>query len=214
LAAGALHPGGAPYSWLHVTGITCALGPAPRAAVETAVQWAGTHGCMVSLDPNHRPQLWGDEEARAALLPLVAPCAALLLSVEDARLLFGHVAPDAVIAAARAAGARTVVLKRGPLGAVASDGTVTVEVPAVRAAAPVDPVGRATRSTPASSPPWSAAPTCAPPWLWARTRAPVPWRSPASTPAARASPTSPTTCAGASPPRPRRAADRAAGPPR
>ncbi len=135
------YPDGAPYSWLHVTGITCALGPSPRATVEAAVQWAGGHGCMVSLDPNHRPQLWSDDDARGALLPLVASCSALLLSVEDAELLFATAEPGAAIAAAHAAGARTVVLKRGALGAVASDGKVTAQVPAASVAGPVDPVG-------------------------------------------------------------------------
>ena len=135
------HPDGAPYAWLHVTGITCALGPGPRATVGAAVRWAAGHGCQVSLDPNHRPQLWSDDEARAALLPLLGSCSALLASVEDAELLFATAEPGAAIAAAHAAGVRTVVLKRGELGAIASDGRRTVEVPAVRAAAAVDPVG-------------------------------------------------------------------------
>ncbi len=124
-----------------MTGITCALGPSPRATVELAVRWAGGHGWPVSLDPNHRPQLWTDEEARAALLPLVARCSVLLLSVEDAELLFATAEPGAAIARAHGARARIVVLKRGALGAVASDGKVTVEVPAVDVAEPVDPVG-------------------------------------------------------------------------
>jgi 2-dehydro-3-deoxygluconokinase len=77
------HLDGAPYAWLYVAGITCALGPGPRATAE----------------------------------------------------------PGAAIAAAHAAGVGTVVLKRGELGAIVSDGSRTVEVPAVRAAAAVDPVG-------------------------------------------------------------------------
>jgi 2-dehydro-3-deoxygluconokinase len=138
---GRWRPRGTPYRWLHVTGITCALGPGPRAAVELAVEWAGAHGCQVSLDPNHRPQLWSDGDARAALLPLVARCALLLLSTEDAELLFATGEPEAAIAAAHTAGARTVVLKRGALGAVASDGEAMVEAPPVRVAEPLDPVG-------------------------------------------------------------------------
>ncbi|MEK8141804.1 sugar kinase [Streptomyces sp. M10(2022)] len=40
---------------LHVTGITCALGPQPLDAVRAAVHAARTAGILVSLDVNHRP---------------------------------------------------------------------------------------------------------------------------------------------------------------
>jgi 2-dehydro-3-deoxygluconokinase len=58
--------------WLHLSGITPALGAGPAAAVLTAAQAARRTGVRVSLDLNYRPALWGSRDPR----PLVAPLAA------------------------------------------------------------------------------------------------------------------------------------------
>ncbi|MEU5719700.1 sugar kinase [Streptomyces sp. NPDC020403] len=67
---------------LHVSGITCALGPQPLAAVRAAVQAARTAGILVSLDVNHRPRLWSASEAADILRPL-ARDADLVIASED-----------------------------------------------------------------------------------------------------------------------------------
>lgn len=56
-------------SWLHLTGITAALGPGPFAALGSAVAAARAAGVRVSVDLNYRPLLWGDRDP----LPLVEP---------------------------------------------------------------------------------------------------------------------------------------------
>lgn len=55
---------------VHVTGITPALSDTAAAAVDRACDLARRSGVAISLDVNHRTQLWSGRSARAALLPL------------------------------------------------------------------------------------------------------------------------------------------------
>jgi 2-dehydro-3-deoxygluconokinase len=105
------------------------------------VHRAREHGVPVSVDPNHRPQLWSAAEAAPVLRDLAAHADVLLLSDEDADVLFPGHPPEAVLHAALALGASTVVLKRGDRGAIGTDGGDTVEVPVAPAGPAVDPVG-------------------------------------------------------------------------
>jgi 2-dehydro-3-deoxygluconokinase len=126
-------------SLVHVTGITAALAPTAADAVQAMVGWAG---CPVSVDPNHRPSLWpDDQQARQRLGALVAVADVLLLSEDDARLLFGSTDVDAVAVAVSGLKAHTVVFKRGAAGAIAWRAGETVSVPAVPVTGEVDPVG-------------------------------------------------------------------------
>lgn len=71
----------------HVSGITCALGAGPRAAVRAFLGAARDAGVMTSFDVNYRSQLWSTDDARRemrAVLPLVDT---LFLSSSDFALL-------------------------------------------------------------------------------------------------------------------------------
>ncbi|MCE3551000.1 sugar kinase [Pseudonocardia sp. RS11V-5] len=136
---------------LHLTGITPALGPGPRAAVARAVGIAREAGVLVSLDVNHRRTLWSDAEARAVLGELVPACDLVFAGPEEAALVLGvDAAPDAAPVdaeggadlAARLAklGSATAVVKLGPLGAVAHAGGTSVHAP-TRPVEVVDAVG-------------------------------------------------------------------------
>ena len=57
--------------WLHWTGITPALGDAPRDCVAVASRMAQDAGATVSCDLNYRSKLWAPEEARAVMVPLM-----------------------------------------------------------------------------------------------------------------------------------------------
>jgi 2-dehydro-3-deoxygluconokinase len=72
--------------WLHVSGITPALGDGPAAAAQAAVEAARAAGVRVSIDLNYRPALWQDRDP--------APVTRAL--VRDADLLIGN--PGAVAA--------------------------------------------------------------------------------------------------------------------
>jgi 2-dehydro-3-deoxygluconokinase len=121
---------------LHLTGITAALSPGCRQAVEYAAERAAGEGMVVSLDVNYRSKLWSRDEARAALTPLARHATILIASDDELGLVAS--APDApadsdggetggpgdsdAAEAALAAqllerGVREVVVKRGAAGA-------------------------------------------------------------------------------------------------
>ncbi|MFB8241728.1 sugar kinase [Kitasatospora purpeofusca] len=116
---------------VHLTGITAALGPGPRAAVEIA---ARAPGGAVCLDVNHRAKLWSREEAASALRPLV-PLLDILVASDDELAL---VAPPGVedeaecVEALLAQGVGEVVVKRGAAGAEVFTEHGSVARPAVR----------------------------------------------------------------------------------
>jgi 2-dehydro-3-deoxygluconokinase len=127
--------------WLHVSGITPALGNAPRELVERAVSRARQEGLEVSVDPNFRAPLWSALEARSVLEPIVRASTVLLLAEEDSRLLFGTVDPELAARRAHDSGAATVVVKLGAAGAYASRGAESLHLPAAATGQVVDPVG-------------------------------------------------------------------------
>jgi 2-dehydro-3-deoxygluconokinase len=112
---------------LHVTGITPALSASCAEAVSRAIDLARETGVSVTVDPNVRPQLWPSaDEARRVLSALMARGDTVLLGHEDAAYLFPRLSPREVLEAVEALGPRTVILKRGDLGAMMlHDGTVT-----------------------------------------------------------------------------------------
>ncbi|MFE4053210.1 sugar kinase [Streptomyces sp. YIM B13518] len=103
---------------LHVTGITCALGPGPGAAVTTAVEYARAHGWTVVLDVNHRARLWNEETAAAALRPLRGNIDVLIASDDELGLMARERGGEAAqVADLLDGGVRDVVVKRGGDGA-------------------------------------------------------------------------------------------------
>lgn len=109
---------------LHLTGITCALGPGPLEAVRTAAAHAQAQGWTVTLDVNHRQRLWTAEEAGRALRPLLPHITVLIASDDELPVVTGMpggtpVGEDGSDGEERAVGAlldagvREVVVKRG-----------------------------------------------------------------------------------------------------
>lgn len=120
----------------HVSG--SALGdPAMRAAI---VAVAGAGDWAVSVDPNIRPELIGDDGYMPAVRGLIARAAHVLPSDADAAMLWPGEAFGTYAAHLIAGGARTVALKRGAGGAVATDGREVVDLPG-HAVTVVDPTG-------------------------------------------------------------------------
>jgi 2-dehydro-3-deoxygluconokinase len=58
--------------WLHLSGITPALGEGPARAAIGAAKAARQEGVPVSLDLNYRPALWGGRDPRPFVEPLAA----------------------------------------------------------------------------------------------------------------------------------------------
>jgi 2-dehydro-3-deoxygluconokinase len=78
-------------AWLHVTGITLALGPRCEQAVAAAVQTAVANGVQVSFDCNFRPSLWAgrEPEARRLLAATALQADLVFANSADAELMFG-----------------------------------------------------------------------------------------------------------------------------
>jgi 2-dehydro-3-deoxygluconokinase len=127
--------------WLHVSGITLALGEGPAQLVEHAVAWARERGVPISFDPNHRTALWSEDAARPVLRRVAAAADVLVMTEEEGALLFGADDPASCIDRAHALGPRSVVVKRGEHGAVGSAGGALVERPASAVERVLDPVG-------------------------------------------------------------------------
>jgi 2-dehydro-3-deoxygluconokinase len=132
---------------LHLTGITAALGPAPRAAVERAMQVARAAGTLVSFDVNHRATLWPGDEAAPVLARLAAAADLVFAGPEEAALVLdrtpGPITVDEGEVLGRELAKRgpgTVVVKLGALGALAVAGDEVHHAPALPVTV-VDPVG-------------------------------------------------------------------------
>jgi 2-dehydro-3-deoxygluconokinase len=113
-AAAAFDGDGPAPRLLHVTGITCALGPGPRAAVATAITRARAAGSTVCLDVNHRRRLWSTAEAAAALRPLLPSIDVLVASDDELAVLSDAADPARALLDA---GIGEVVVKHGAGGA-------------------------------------------------------------------------------------------------
>lgn len=134
---------------LHLTGITAALSPDARRAVEYAAARAAAEGLVVSLDVNYRSKLWSRDEARSVLTPLARHATVLVASDDELELVAGGPAAggtrgdDAEQAAAAGLlqqGVREVVVKRGAAGAGVYTADGRCEAPAVPVTS-VDTVG-------------------------------------------------------------------------
>ncbi|MET8229804.1 sugar kinase [Micromonospora sp. NPDC005298] len=126
-----------PPRLLHVTGITCALGAEPYAAVVEAVRRARAAGTTVCLDVNHRQRLWSVAEAADALRPLL-PSIDLVVGSDDELPVLTDAADP--VAALLAAGVSEVVVKHGAGGATSHSAAGVIHRPA-RTVPVVDTVG-------------------------------------------------------------------------
>jgi 2-dehydro-3-deoxygluconokinase len=75
--------------WLHLSGITPALGPGPLATVARAIQEATSAGLTISFDVNYRAKLWSPQQAAAGLAPFIEKAHVLACALRDAVTLFG-----------------------------------------------------------------------------------------------------------------------------
>lgn len=105
---------------VHVTGITLGLGGRPRDAARLLIERAKSAGIPISVDVNHRKNLWTAEEAAATLNPLLPDTTVLSCSATDAEQLFGIVGEplDQVIALRQRFGVEIVMMSQGSNGVV------------------------------------------------------------------------------------------------
>ncbi|HEX8359058.1 MAG TPA: sugar kinase [Longimicrobium sp.] len=86
---GLLHGAG----WLHLSGITPALGEGPAEAATQAAAAARSLGVRVSVDLNYRPALWKGRDPRPVMRPLVTGSSVLVGNPGAAAAMLGIGAP-------------------------------------------------------------------------------------------------------------------------
>jgi len=97
--------------------------------VLAAIKTVRAHGKCVALDANLRLKLWPLPRATACLKAALSDCDLFLPSLEDMVSLSGLSAPQAIVKWCHDQGARQVVLKLGPEGALASTGADSLHIP-------------------------------------------------------------------------------------
>jgi 2-dehydro-3-deoxygluconokinase len=118
--------------WLHVSGISQAIGARACDTVFEAIEHARRHGVRVSYDLNFRPRLWPAARAAAIARATIAASELFLPSIDEATQLFGIEDPHRLIDFAHALGARQVAVKLGARGALVSDGSTIASVDAFK----------------------------------------------------------------------------------
>ncbi|MFQ5570815.1 MAG: PfkB family carbohydrate kinase [Rhodothermales bacterium] len=86
--------------WFHWTGITPALGATARACVLEACRAARAAGATVSCDLNFRKKLWTEQDAQAAMVPLMEHVDICIANEEDAERCLGFKAARSDVEAA------------------------------------------------------------------------------------------------------------------
>jgi 2-dehydro-3-deoxygluconokinase len=118
--------------WLHLSGISQAIGTDACDTVFEAIGCAVDAGVPIGFDLNYRPRLWPVARARAIAIATLESTDLFLPSIDEAQVLFGIDEPRALIDWAHRRGAKNVAVKLGERGALVSDGTSTVEVPGMK----------------------------------------------------------------------------------
>jgi 2-dehydro-3-deoxygluconokinase len=125
---------------LHVTGITPALSESARDAVLHAVRLAREADVPVSVDVNHRSSLWRGRDPRSTYDELIAAADIVFAGDDEAALVVGGGSPRELARRLADLGPSIVVVKRGAAGAIALEGDLVLDRPALPVAV-VDTVG-------------------------------------------------------------------------
>ncbi|GAA0652598.1 PfkB family carbohydrate kinase [Brevundimonas lenta] len=123
---------------LYVSGISLSLfDDADRAQLQAVARTVRDRGGDVAFDPNYRPRNWASaDEARRVIADFAPLVTVALPTFEDEAALHGDATPEATAERWRSHGAREVVVKLGPDGALLADDSGLHHI----ATAPVDPV--------------------------------------------------------------------------
>lgn len=130
------------FDYVHLTGIFPALTDSTRAAMMALIKKAKELGLFISFDPNLRPQLWPSQDVMVKTLNELASYADLVLpGCGEGKILCGSEDPSKINDFYRSLGARMVVTKLGPDGALVREGDNEYKVPGFIIDKVVDTVG-------------------------------------------------------------------------
>jgi 2-dehydro-3-deoxygluconokinase len=86
-------------AWLHVTGITPALGDKAAAATKNAIAAARAAGARVSVDLNYRKKLWSVARAKEVMGPMMRDVDVVIANEEDLQSVLGIHVPGTDVTA-------------------------------------------------------------------------------------------------------------------
>jgi 2-dehydro-3-deoxygluconokinase len=109
--------------FVQASGISMAISACAADSVLAAFDAARAAGARVAFDSNLRLKLWPLTRARALIAAAAGLADYFFPSIEDAQALSGLKDADAIIDWAHRLGAKAVLLKLGPEGALVSDGS-------------------------------------------------------------------------------------------
>lgn len=75
-------------NWLHITGISLALGATSQTMIARAIQLARDAGWKISFDVNYRAKLWSAEEAARVCRETIEKCDLVFMPIRDAIAIF------------------------------------------------------------------------------------------------------------------------------
>ncbi|KRF60982.1 2-dehydro-3-deoxygluconokinase [Bacillus sp. Soil768D1] len=129
--------------YLHITGITPALGESCQLLIDKAIRIAKETGTKIVFDPNIRLKIWADEnEARHFITKYASESDIVMPGVAEAEFLFGSYTPEQFIDHFHELGVETVLLKLGKEGSLISSPSVPkTHVPGFFVDRVVDPIG-------------------------------------------------------------------------
>ncbi|HKV98549.1 MAG TPA: sugar kinase [Vicinamibacterales bacterium] len=88
-------------SWLHVTGITPALGSRAAAATRAAIAAARAAKARVSIDLNFRKKLWSEKQAQDVMRPIADGVDVVIANEEDLQAVLGIPVENAEVTGGR-----------------------------------------------------------------------------------------------------------------
>jgi 2-dehydro-3-deoxygluconokinase len=129
--------------YLHITGITPALGESCQLLIDKAIRIAKETGTKIVFDPNIRLKIWADEnEARHFITKYASESDIVMPGVTEAEFLFGSHTREVLVDRFHELGVETVLLKLGKEGSLISSPSVPkTHVPGFFVDRVVDPIG-------------------------------------------------------------------------
>lgn len=128
---------------LYLSGISLSLfDDADRAMLRGVAETVRRRGGDVAFDPNYRARNWSSSDAARTALADFSPLVTIALpTFEDETALYGDASPEETAARWLALGAREVVVKLGPHGALLADETGLKPIGTAPIQTPVDTTG-------------------------------------------------------------------------
>lgn len=116
----------------HTSGITQAISPSCRKTTFKVVEELKSEKTLFTYDPNIRLKLWSPKEARRTALKSISLADVVMLSMDDARIMFGKLSSQEVLEEILKLGPKIIAIKLGEKGCLVSDTKDTYKIPGLK----------------------------------------------------------------------------------